>query len=99
MRMARAFNVDARVSSFELPALTKQQIKALILDLDLDARSVIIRAVAELWQREIGETQLKTYTYRDIVPDELSATDLRAEAKAYPAAAAYRITIYDATGT
>lgn len=99
-RMARAFNVDARVSSFELPALTKQQIKALMSDLDQqDARSVIILAVAELWQREIGETQLKTYTYRDIAPDTLSATDLRAEAKAYPAAAAYRITIYDATGT
>jgi hypothetical protein len=61
--MARAFNVDARVSSFELPALTKQQIQALILDLDLDARNVIIRAVAELWQRECGTPE------RDIVAD------------------------------
>jgi hypothetical protein len=42
---------------------------------------------------------MKTYTYRDIVPDTLAATDLRAEAEANPAAAAYRITIYDATGT
>jgi hypothetical protein len=40
-----------------------------------------------------------TYTYRDIVPGTLSASDLRAEAEANPAAAAYRITIYDATGT
>jgi hypothetical protein len=53
--MPRAFNVEARVSSFELPALTKEQIKALALDLDLDAREVVIRAVTELWQREIGE--------------------------------------------
>ena len=52
--MARAFNVDAARNSFELPPLTRAQIKALILDLDLDAREVVIRAVAELWQREIG---------------------------------------------
>lgn len=42
---------------------------------------------------------MRTYTYRDIVPDTLAATDLRAEAEANPAAAAYCITIYDATGT
>ena len=42
---------------------------------------------------------MKTYTYRDIVPDTLTTTDLRAEAEASPTAAAYRITIYDATGT
>lgn len=40
---------------FDLPQITRQQIQALILDLDLDARNVVIRAVAELWQREIGE--------------------------------------------
>jgi hypothetical protein len=65
--MARAFNVDARVSSFELPALTKQQIQALILDLDLDARSVIILAVAELWQREIGEPDRDIYAELDAI--------------------------------
>ena len=53
--MARAFKVEARVSSFELPALTKQQIQALMLDLDMDARDIVIVAVAELWQREIGD--------------------------------------------
>lgn len=53
--MARQFSVDAARSSFELPPLTRQQIAALILDLDMDAREVVIRAVAELWQREIGE--------------------------------------------
>lgn len=53
--MPRVFNAGAARSTFELPPLTRQQIKDLILDLDLDAREVIIRAVAELWQREIGE--------------------------------------------
>lgn len=53
--MARPFNVNAARSSFELPPLTRQQIQALILDLDLDAREVVIVAVAQLWQREVGE--------------------------------------------
>ena|SRR6266496_2970693 len=53
--MAREFNVDAARSSFELPPLTRQQIKALMSDLDADARSIIIMSIAELWQREIGE--------------------------------------------
>jgi len=52
--MARAFSVDAARNSFELPPLTRQQIQSLMLNLDLDAREVIIRAVAELWQREVG---------------------------------------------
>ena len=55
--MARKFNPDAERSALKLPELTKQQIAALILDLDADFRSVIIRAVAELWQREIGEPE------------------------------------------
>ena len=53
--MPKPFNVEAERNHFALPLLTRQQIKALILDLDMDARQVIIRAVAELWQREIGE--------------------------------------------
>lgn len=69
--MARAFNVDARVSSFELPALTKQQIKALILDLDLDAREVIIRAVAALWQREMGEPERDVFAEIDAIKVKL----------------------------
>lgn len=63
--MPRPFNIEARVSSFELPALTKKQIRALILDLDLDARNVVIRAVAELWQREIGEQERDIYAELD----------------------------------
>lgn len=69
--MARAFNVDARVSSFELPALTKQQIKALILDLDLDAREVIIRAVADLWRREMGEPERDVFAELDEIKAKL----------------------------
>lgn len=63
--MAKPFNVDAARSSFELPPLTRQQIKALILDLDLDAREVVIRAVAELWQREIGEPDRDVFAELD----------------------------------
>lgn len=53
--MARVFNVETARCSFDLPPLTRQQIHALILDLDMDARQIIIQAVAELWQREIGD--------------------------------------------
>jgi len=53
--MARAFNVGAARSSFELPARTLIQIEALMHDLDQSARDVVIQAVALLWQREIGE--------------------------------------------
>lgn len=53
--MPRQFNPDAARSSFELPPHTRQQIQALMLDLDLDAKEVVERAIAELWQRELGE--------------------------------------------
>lgn len=43
--MPREFSTEARVSSFELPALTKQQIKEQIEEQQCDAREVIIRAV------------------------------------------------------
>lgn len=99
--MPREFNVEAARSTFELPPLTRQQIKeesaeqhcdareviifavqllhrlrhmpqirALILDLDLPFEEVIIRAVAELWQRELGEAD------RDILA-ELDEVKLR----------------------
>jgi len=69
--MARAFSIEARVSSFELPALTKAQIKALILDLDLDAREVIIRAVAELHQREMGQPERDVFAELDAIKAKL----------------------------
>lgn len=51
----RTFSVEAESSRFYLPRQTREQIRALMLDLDLDATEVIERAVAELWQREMGE--------------------------------------------
>ena len=73
--MAKPFNttVAGRVN-IDLPALTKQQIKALMSDLDMDARDVVIRAVAELWGREIGPA-----SERDVLAelDELKAAMAR----------------------
>ncbi len=71
--MARQFNVDAARSSFELPPLTRQQIQGLILDLDLDAREVVILAVAQLWQREIGEPERDVYAELDALKARLDA--------------------------
>lgn len=73
--MPRSFNVDAARSSFELPPLTRQQIQGLILDLDLDAREVVIVAVAQLWQREIGEPDRDLATEIDELRKRLDALD------------------------
>lgn len=54
--MPAQFSVDAVRSTFELRTETKEQIKALMLDLDMDAKSVIEMAVATLHARELGET-------------------------------------------
>ena len=51
--MAKPFSVGTEESRFRLPPLTRQQIKALMANLDQDARSVIIIAIAELHGREI----------------------------------------------
>ena len=51
--MAKPFSVETEESRFRLPLETRQQIKALMSDLDQDARSVIIIAIAELHGREI----------------------------------------------
>lgn len=61
--MARAFNVEATRNTFELPDLTRHQIKALMSNLDQDARSIIIIAINELWQHECGTPE------RDLVAD------------------------------
>jgi hypothetical protein len=54
--VGRTFKVEAVSSRFDLPRQTREQIRGLMLDLDIDAREVVIRAIAELWQREIGES-------------------------------------------
>lgn len=63
--MARAFDAATKAPRFELPELTRQQIQALILGLDLDARNVIIRAVAELWHRELGKPERDVFAELD----------------------------------
>lgn len=72
--MAREFNVDAARNSFELPPLTRQQIRALMLDLDTDARSVIIMAVTQLWQREIGDEPRDLAAEIDAIKAKLGMT-------------------------
>lgn len=73
--MAKQFNVEAVRNTFELPELTRKQIQALILDLDVNARSVIIRAVAELWQREVGEPVRDVYAELDELKKRLDTLD------------------------
>lgn len=65
--MARAFDVATEAPRFALPLHTREQIAQLMSDLDQDARSVIIIAVAQLWQREIGEPDRDIYTELDAI--------------------------------
>ena len=73
--MPRPFNINARVSSFELPAHTKQQIAALMDDLSCDARVVVEMAVAQLWQRELGEAERDVFEELDEVKRRLNVLE------------------------
>jgi hypothetical protein len=73
--VARAFNVDGKRTTLALPEGARQQIQALMLDLDLDAHEVIIRAVAELWQREIGQPERDVFAELDAIKAKLGMTD------------------------
>lgn len=53
--MARAFSVETEEQRFRLPRATREQIAALMDDLDTSARDVVIQAVAQLHQRELGQ--------------------------------------------
>lgn len=66
--MAKPFNVETEESRFRLPLETRQEIKALMSDLDQDARSIIIIAVHQLAAREL-------YNERDVFAelDEIKA--------------------------
>lgn len=44
--MAKPFSVETEESRFRLPLHTRQQIKALCVELTLDAREVVINAIA-----------------------------------------------------
>lgn len=74
--MPSEFSTDATRTTFQLPALTRRQIKLLCLDLDTSAREVIIRAVAGLWQREIGEPERDLATELDEIRHRLDAAGL-----------------------
>lgn len=74
--MPREFSAAAARTTFELPLLTKEQIKGLMLDLDMDARDVIICAVSELWQREIGEPDRDLATEVDEIKRRLDTAGL-----------------------
>lgn len=69
--MAKPFSVETEESRFRLPILTRQQIVALILDLDMDARSVVIRAVADLHQRELGAPDRDVFAEIDEIKTKL----------------------------
>lgn len=71
--MAKPFSVETEESRFRLPLLTRQQIKALMNDLDQDARSVIIVAVQQLWQRDSGEPDRDIYAELDELKAAIAA--------------------------
>jgi len=72
--MARTtFSVEAASSRLNLSRTTREQIKALILDLDQDATAIVELAIAQLWQRELGEPE------RDLAAE---LDELKAEIKA-----------------
>ena len=61
--MAKPFDVATEAPRFALPLHTREQIVDLMADMGEDARTVVINAIAERHQREIGEPE------RDIVAD------------------------------
>lgn len=79
--MARAFNVNALRNSFELPALTRQEIQALMLDLDCHAIDVVILAIAQLWQREVGAADRNLAGEVDALAERLAHLEAAKAAK------------------
>ena len=71
--MAKPFSVETEESRFRLPLLTRQQIKALMADLDQDARSVIVIAIAELYGREV-ESDRDVFAELDQIKAKLGMT-------------------------
>lgn len=73
--MARAFDVEAERTTLRLPLLTKQQIKALMLDLDLDLTETVERAISELWHREIGTPERDLAAEIDAIKTKLGMSN------------------------
>ncbi len=71
--MPKPFNVEAERNHFALSPLTRQQIAALMLDLDCDARTVVIEAIAQLWQRECGEPGRDVFAELDELREQIAA--------------------------
>lgn len=80
--MPRPFNVEAERTTLRLRPQTREQIRALMLDLDMDAQDVIAVAIRELWGREVGPA-----SERDVLSelDELKAAVARLSAGSAPA--------------
>ena len=74
--MPRPFNVNAECNQLRLPPETRQQIHALMLDLDLNFREVIIRLVAEGYRREIGDGERDLAAELDDLKRRLEAAGL-----------------------
>lgn len=72
--LAKPFSVETEESRFRLPLLTRQQIKSLMADLDQDARSVIVIAVAELYGREV-ENERDVFAELDELKRRLDARE------------------------
>lgn len=72
--MAKPFSVETEESRFRLPLETRQQIKALMADLDQDARSIIIIAIAELYGREV-ENERDVFAELDTIKVKLGMID------------------------
>jgi len=51
----------------DLPPETQTQLRALSLDLDMDARDVLIMSVAQLYQRELGTPERDVFAELDAI--------------------------------
>ena len=73
--MAKPFSVETEESRFRLPLRTREQIAALMRDLDQDARSVIIIAIDELWRRECGTPERDVFAELDELREKVAALE------------------------
>ena len=51
----------------DVPPATREQLAALMLDLDMDARDVLIMSVAQLYQRELGTPERDVFAELDAI--------------------------------
>lgn len=75
--MAKSFSVETEENRFRFHQRTRDQIKALMLDLDVSATDVVERAVDELWQREMGPTERDVLAELDALQQRVAALEER----------------------